>query len=456
MKIDQHQSSFKDPHGSIVSVNGEILRVVKTNYRNEFEHLTNSGLLAELLERGLIVTHTEITDRTSLGEFGSDVFKVIKPEKVQITYASEWSFNQLKDAALCTLQIQMIALRFGMILKDASAYNIQFRSGRPVLIDTLSFEFYRVGEPWVAYRQFCEHFYGPLLLLAYVDPSLTALYTSHIDGIPIQLVNKLLPWKRKWNFGVLFHVVLHARAARTHSTATVTQTQKAFTPDYIKHLAENLQRQTEQIQWRQKTSWAGYYEQNVSQAYLESKVQLVREIVTKAGLKRLLDIGANDGTISRDMARHTAFVIAADFDHESVDRNYRLIKEEKIENVLPLVINCINPTPGFGWANTERQSFTDRLSVDAVVALALIHHLVIFYNIPFEKVAGYFSQLAERLIIEFVPSTDPMARILLQRKADVYGHYTEENFRETFSRFYQLRESIQISNSERVLYYFEK
>ena len=75
-------------------------------------------------------------------------YKVIQPDKVDfISYPYEWSFSQLKDAALATLAIQKEALNAGMILKDASAYNIQFHQGTPLLIDTLSFTKYVEGQP---------------------------------------------------------------------------------------------------------------------------------------------------------------------------------------------------------------------------------------------------------------------------------------------------------------------
>ena len=51
------------------------------------------------------------------------------------------TIGQLKDAALATLEIQRRALDKQMSLRDASAYNIQFHRGRPLLIDTLDLEF---------------------------------------------------------------------------------------------------------------------------------------------------------------------------------------------------------------------------------------------------------------------------------------------------------------------------
>src|SRR5262249_54457679 len=126
----------------------------------------------------------------------------------------EWSFSQLQDAALLTLDVQRSALAFGMSLKDCSAYNIQFRAGQPVFIDTLSFETYREGEPWVAYRQFCQHFLAPLALMSLTDVRLNQLLRTNIDGIPLDLAHALLPWRSRLRFRLLLHIHLHARMQR--------------------------------------------------------------------------------------------------------------------------------------------------------------------------------------------------------------------------------------------------
>ena len=134
-----------------------------------------------------------------------------------ISYPYEWSFGQLKDAALATLSIQKRALKAGMSLKDASAYNIQFVRGKATLIDTLSFEIYKEGQPWVAYRQFCQHFLAPLALMALKDVRLNQLLRVYIDGVPLDLASELLPWRTRLNFGLLTHIHLHAGAQKRYS-----------------------------------------------------------------------------------------------------------------------------------------------------------------------------------------------------------------------------------------------
>ncbi len=163
--------------------------------REDFDLLTESGLYEHLVERGLLVAHQEAD--TALAA-APDAYKVIAPERIPfISYPYEWSFSQLQDAALATLQIQFAALDRGMTLRDASAYNIQFRDGRPVLIDTLSFGRLHEGEPWVAFRQFCQHFLAPLALMSYRDVRLGQLLRVHLDGVPLDLAAELLPTRAK-------------------------------------------------------------------------------------------------------------------------------------------------------------------------------------------------------------------------------------------------------------------
>ena len=73
-----------------------------------------------------------------------------------VSYPYEWSFGMLQDAALLQLDLLLAALDEGLILKDSSAYNVQWRGTRPVFIDVSSFEPLRPGQPWVGYQQFCQ------------------------------------------------------------------------------------------------------------------------------------------------------------------------------------------------------------------------------------------------------------------------------------------------------------
>ncbi len=208
-------ASFRDPSGFMYVQDGQLLRQVNKVYQADYEFLFSSGLYDKLTRMKYLVPHTEV-EAAPLKPALS--FKVIAPEEIPfISYPYEWSFSQLKDAALITLAIQKEALQAGMILKDASAYNIQFHQGAPILIDTLSFAKYEEGSPWVAYRQFCQHFLAPLALMSKNDIRLSKLLVNHIDGVPLDLCSQLLPRSTRFNFGLLTHIHMHAKAQNRYA-----------------------------------------------------------------------------------------------------------------------------------------------------------------------------------------------------------------------------------------------
>jgi len=189
-------SSFRDPSGFLFLRDGFIYRQVNTIYRENYDYLISSNLYKTLVDAELLIPHHEVDIKKARSD---EIYKVIKPELILfISYPYEWCFSQLKDAALTTLEIQKKSLDFGISLKDCSAYNIQFRKGKPIFIDTLSFERYHQGKPWVAYRQFCQHFLAPLALMSYKDIRLNQLFRVYIDGPPLDLTSSLLPFRTRF------------------------------------------------------------------------------------------------------------------------------------------------------------------------------------------------------------------------------------------------------------------
>ena len=178
-------SSFRDPSGFIFYDGDTLLRQVNTSYKENYDHLMTSGLYEKLSQSDLLIPHEEI-DFDSNDE---SAYLIIKPKKIPfISYPYEWSFNQLKSAALHTIQIQKIAMEYDMSLKDCSAYNIQFKEGKPIFIDTLSFDKYEEGEPWKGYKQFCQHFLAPLSLMTHQDIRCNRLLSIFLNGLPLDFI----------------------------------------------------------------------------------------------------------------------------------------------------------------------------------------------------------------------------------------------------------------------------
>jgi hypothetical protein len=454
---EQLSASFRDPSGFLFSRDGILYRQINQIYTEDYARLMTSGLYAKLVKAGLLIPHTE-TDQAPAETGGA--FKVIKPERVPfVSYPYEWSFSQLKDAALVTLKIQKRALRAGMSLKDASAYNIQFAHGRPVLIDTLSFASYQPGRPWEAYRQFCQHFLAPLALMAYVDVRLSRLLRDYIDGLPLDLASRLLPWRTRFEFGLLTHIHAHAKMQARYAGSEVKSAAAAhpISENAMLGLIESLERTVNRLNWTPSgTEWESYYEAtNYSDLAFEHKRQLVAQWVMDEAPAMLWDLGANTGVFSRIAGRGAAFIASFDLDPAAVEQNYRAVKADHAENLMPLLLDLRNPSPALGWANSERESFEQRGPADMVLALAVIHHLAISNNVPLPQLASFLAKISRHLVIEFVPKSDSQVRKLLLNRVDIFPEYTVEGFERAFAAHFALREKVSVRESERFLYRME-
>ena len=445
--------SFRDPSGFVFTRSGVVYRQVNRVFQQEFEAVTGSGLYEELAGQRLIVRHEPVSLELAASD---DAAVVLRPEPVHfISYPYEWSFGQLKDAALLTLELQERALSRGMTLRDASAYNVQFEAGSPVFIDTLSFEPRREGAPWSAYRQFCEHFLVPLALMSRVDIDLGALQRSNIDGIPLELGNQLLG-SRSWrSLGLLFHVRLHAMAQRRYrDKAPGAQAARPVTMATVQGLVRSLRSLVERLDWNPGgTEWADYTtDNNYSAEAAQAKQAVVTGMLRRRSPATVWDLGANTGDYSRAARTVAARVVSFDIDPAAVERNYRRVRADGETGILPLRMDLTNPSPALGWGHRERQSLEERGPADALLALALVHHLAIGHNLPLERIADGFARLGRALVIEFVPKSDSQVQRMLRSRPDIFPSYTREGFEAAFRKSFTIEAVEPVSGSERVLY----
>ena len=448
--------SFRDPSGFLFTRDEQLCRQINTSYRTEYDCLMQTGLYDALVSKGLLIPHEEVDIDGALPEKS---YKVIRPEKISfISYPYEWCFSQLKTAALTTIRVQKMAMEFGMSLKDCSAYNVQFMGGIPVFIDTLSFEKYEKGRPWVAYRQFCQHFLAPLALMCHTDIRLSKLFRVYVDGIPLSLAGKLLPFYTKFIPSLIMHIHAHAKcqdyfADKAGSDKNLRTSQISFLG-----LIDNLRASVMRMNWRAEgTEWAEYYKDtNYSPEASAQKKKIVAELMDKANPGTVWDIGANTGIFSAMAGDKGINTVSLDADPSAVEKNYLDCVAGKRPNVLPLVMDVTNTSPGIGWENTERSSLFDRGPADLVFALALVHHLAISNNLPFDKIASMFAGICRDLIIEFVPKEDSQVCRLLAGREDIFPKYDRKSFECEFGRYFELLDSMPLQDSKRILYLMRK
>ena len=445
--------SFRDPSGFVIERQGVLFRQVNQAYRTAYDRLVASGLDRSLIRGGQLIPHREVADAPLEPALS---YKVLRPDRVPfISYPYEWSFGQLRAAALRTLEIQQAAVAVGLSLKDASAFNIQFVAGQPVLIDTLSFEPYVEGKPWVAYRQFCQHFLAPLALMSRVDPRLVASFRLHIDGLPLDLWSRLLPWTTWLNPRLLVHLHWHARSQKAHGTGARSRPPtRGFSRLALLGLLDSLRATVESLRWNPaKTEWADYYDAtNYTDAATAQKLKLVAAYLAECRPGTVWDLGANTGRFSQLAALAGAETVAFDIDPACVERHFRDLTRGGERRILPLLMDLGNPSPALGWDHTERTSLLGRGPADLVMALALVHHLAIANNLPLGRIASFFRQASPNLIVEFVPKSDSQVQRLLAGREDVFPHYTQAEFEAAFAGHFTIARAERIQESDRTLY----
>lgn len=455
-------SSFRDKDATVIYFNNKVYRIIFNSYKSNFDKFISSGLYDDLIFEKKIIHHSEI-NFTQFENFPLDinsVYKIIEVEKIPlITYPYEWSFEQFKQAALLTLEIQKKALQFNMCLKDASAYNIQFIGSKALFIDTSSFEIYHEGNPWAAYRQFCMHFLAPLLLYYYKIPNALKLLQLDVNGISLEFVSKVLPLKSFFNLSALMHIHWHAKTENNNKQLSKNELKNVqVSKDKLLNIIDHLYESIKELSVHTNTEWTDYYKTfSYSETGFNIKKSTIKNWLSNLCNEIIIDAGCNQGEFSYIASKYAKNVVAFDFDESVINKLFLKIKKDNINNIYPIVVDLSSPSPSIGWNNNERISIIERLGKNnTTLALALIHHLAIGNNVPFVKQAALFSFFSKDLIIEFVPKNDiQVSRLLVSRK-DIYHDYNLENFIQSFSNYFTLINKMELNDSERVLIHFKR
>lgn len=454
---NRHPSSFRDPSGYIFNDEGTIKRRISFNYFKQYKALKNQNIFSELFDLGLLIKHEEL--------FESDSEIIIKPECIQfITYPYEWCFNQYKEAALLTLKLHKFCLERNFLLKDASAFNVTFHRGKAIFIDTLSFDFYQENEPWKAYKQFVSHFLGPLVLAHYHGAQSLKLLTNFIDGIPTKMLASMLPFKTKLNPFLYSNIHLLAKFEDKHNedyigkTKAVTLTKRAQL-----NIINSLYDYIKKLSLKEPSEWGDYYNKtNYSDLAFTEKSEIINKWIDKIKSKKIIDVGGNDGTFIRQIENKPELALVCDIDNNAVDLNYKRVKLNKEFNIIPFVLDVLNPSSSIGFNNKERDSFISRIkqfAPDVTLALALIHHMSLSGNIPFTMSADFFASFSKYLIIEFPEQNDSWVERLLNSKREFKDHfdfYNIENFENEYMCYFNILEKRKITSTNRMLYLLQK
>ena len=456
--------SFRDRTARVFYHDGRIFRGLSETALKEWQALSATNFFRRWSDTGAIVP----TNQRDLGSIplppsSRQWAAVLEHERLPfVSYPYEWSFEMLRDAALLQLDLVLSGLDEGIGLKDASAYNLQWKGASPVFVDVASFYTRTEGEPWLGYRQFCQMFLYPLLVQAYRDVPFQPWMRGNIEGMDAEVCLNLLSARDYVRAGVLAHVYLQAKAQRAYN-ATTRDVRKdlskaGFDKRIIKANAQRLRALVAGLKWTAKQStWSDYLKCGHYEASDASqKREFVREVAGSRDWNLVWDIGCNVGVFSRIAAERARYVIAMDADHLAIDKLYQALKAEGAPNILPLVLNVTDPSPNLGWRNLERKRIEERGRPDLILALALIHHVVIGGNIPMGEFVQWLRDLGGDLIIEFVTRKDPMVVTLLRNKDDHYADYDADVFERELAARFRIARREPLGSGTRIMYHAQR
>lgn len=463
ISVSRNAGSFRDPAGYIFEADNRIFRTVSNYAEQEYNQLRDNGFYDKLFETGYSVSANEV-NISDFSNLPANTALILEHPKIPfISYPYEWGFLQLKSAALLHLDLQIFALNHNVILKDSSAYNVQFIGSKPVFIDFLSFRQYQEGEYWEGHMQFCEQFLNPLLLRSIFGVPHNAWYRGNMEGIPTGSIVKLLSLKHKFSLNVLLHLVLpdylQNRSQKINISSLIKKKNQHFPKKRYLNLLLQLKEWVTTLSPNDKhaTTWSKYTEDNIYEVVdIEKKCDFIANFVREIKPKTVWDIGCNTGQYSELALRAGAkMVLGFDYDQQALDKAFNLASTKKLA-FTPLFLDASNPTPKQGWNNSERKSLVERAEPDAVFSLAFIHHLTIAKNIPLEWVIDWIVKKAPSGIIEFVQKNDPTIQKMLSLRKDIHTEYCENVFCKILEKKAKIIQSAVISDKGRTLYWYQR
>jgi hypothetical protein len=454
-------ASFRDPDSRVFLLGDEIVRALSQRGLEDWEALSSTRFFERFVAEGRVVaTRREEPPAAATEAAAAFDGGFLRHERLEfVSYPYEWPFGMLRDAGLLQLDLLEAALGEGMILKDASPYNVQWRGAQPVFVDVGSFERLKEGEPWVGYRQFCMQFLYPLLLQAYRDLPFQPWLRGSLAGITPTQCRSILRGRDLLRRGSFSHVFLHAKLERRYRQrdADVRSDLKSagFRSELIVANVRKLSKLLRRLKWDPPAGvWTRYEHENTyTDADTDAKERFVAEAAGARPRGLVWDLGCNTGRYSRIAARHARAVVAIDSDHAAVELLYRSLRDEGSETITPLVVDLVDPSPGLGWRGVERGPLAARGRPELALCLALLHHLVITGGVPLVDVVDWLADLGASVIIEFVRPEDQMVeRLMAAKGAGTRPPYDEELFAGALDARFDVERREELPSGTRVLY----
>lgn len=451
-----------DPAGRIFEREGKIYRAINNDYEADFRYLFEVGAIQEMIESNLI-PDTKISNLKVNGYNLLLEHKKIEP----LVFSSEWSFEMLREAAVTVIKINKILFNYGFETKDAHFHNILFDKATPKFVDIGSFKKRKNKKYWECKDEFFRYYFFPLYIWSKGNSILarksicdTAGFITAMEFflyknkfarmIPIKLITQssyyleVLRNLSKFDLDTVF-IAKNPEIKRKLLKIIHRISQIGLLPRNSVNL-ERLERKIKKIKSPDRTTKWGMYHSGVDYHSLFSeggRFNIVLKLLEKYNISDVHEIGGNQGILAAEIGKKIPRVICSDYDEVAVDFMFRKAKENSF-NYTPLLLDVLHPIYQ-SFPNTTIFSPQQRFSAQAVIALALSHHLILGQKAPIELILKSLSSYSkEYLFIEFMPKGID--------KSGVPDWYNLDWFRDHFKNFFELKEEIKtVKDGSRIL-----
>ena len=456
----EEKGSFRDPAGNVFYYENKIYRKINYLGIERLDYILKNKILEDSIENKFLIKSKAVNLGDKIKKNNEDI--IFEHDKIPfISYPYEWSFSQLKSAALHHIDFHLFLLKRNVTLIDASAYNIQFIGSQPIFIDLLSLKKYEEGEYWNGHKQFCENFLNPLVLKSKKGINFNNWFRGNLEGIHTSELNNALNFFDKLSYNIFIHIYLLNKLeinSEKKKSLKVKKNLKKFPKKNLISMLHQLKIFISNLKDKEiVTTWQNYSKDNSYQKIEEEKkIEIVKNFCKKNKINNLVDLGCNDGVYSnKALNAGCNYVVGLDFDVNAINRAFQYSAKHKL-NFLPLYFDATNPSPNLGWGCSERKSLNERANFDGMIALALKHHLAIGKNIPLKDVIKWLMFLAPKGLIEFVPKNDTTIQKMLELKGDIFPDYNESNFERYILNYGKIINKEIISESGRTIYEFQR
>lgn len=387
-------------------------------YKVVYEKCKENGLL------GKYIVNTTITDNI----LDLPYSLILKHEYINpISYCFEWSPEMFRDYVLFMADMLKVLAHVGLGLEDGHALNATIYKGKFIFLD---FGAIKNGVTrGVNLIEYINTHLLPLLLLLKGQAEKAYLYMKN-PGIQYTLAD----------IRGYLDISEQRMIEQLYDNALYIKTQEDVI-EFSEKVIVNINKKASSLN---QTRWMGYQNDEWSwsndRRKWSNKMKNVMNMIEQVKPRSIVDLAGNMGWYGTYYHTNLAYSVIVDNDENCVDYLWRRIKDEHIENVVPIKMSICTPTLDYyrdevisetgiiPW----RKNAQNRFSADLVLALAIIHHLVFSQQLTFEEVIDQILLFSKKyIIIEFIEQTD---QYIWNFNKVGFEWYTKENFEEILEK----------------------